>query len=317
MKKALQILVFMPVNEAQKERILGAAGDAEIVFAPLGEVTDEMLKNARVVFGNLPAEMLKKAGALEWLQLNSAGADAYVKPGALAPSVKLTNAVGAYGLTVSEHMLSLLFAMNRRLMEYGRNQEKGLWQPMGQVKSVEGSTVLILGLGNIGGDFARKAKAMGAHILGVRRNIGECPDYVDEMHPLAHLDELLPWADVVAVVLPLSEETRGLLGRDRLLKMKKDALLINVGRGPIVDTNALVGVLQEGHLGGVALDVTDPEPLPADHPLWQMEKVIITPHVAGNFYLPETKNRIITVFLENLKRYEAGEALKNLVKRGC
>lgn len=313
MSEALQILVSLPMNEEQKKRIASAAQGAEVYFAPQGEVTDEMLMKAQVVFGNLPADMLKKAMNLKWLQLNSAGADAYTKPGALAPSVLLTNAVGAYGLTVSEHMLSLLFAMNRRLMEYDRNQQKNLWQSMGQVKSVEGSVILILGLGNIGGDFARKVKALGAYTIGVRRNTADCPDYVDEMHPLSELDALLPRADVVAIALPLTDETKGMMNEERLLKMKKDALLINVGRGPIVDTKALIRVMNAGHLGGVALDVTDPEPLPFDHPLWQQERVIITPHVAGSFYLPETKNRVITVFLENLRRYQAGEALKNLV----
>ncbi|MBE5782294.1 MAG: D-2-hydroxyacid dehydrogenase [Clostridiales bacterium] len=309
----MQILVSLPMNEDQKQRILSSAQGANVTFAPQAEVTDEMLQNAQIVFGNLPGEMLKKAPNLKWLQLNSAGADAYTKPGALDSRVLLTNAVGAYGLTVSEHMLSLLFAMNRRLMEYDQNQQKNLWQPMGQVKSVEGSVILTLGLGNIGGDFARKVKALGAYTIGVRRNTGDCPDYVDEMHPLSSLDDLLARADVVAIALPLTEETKGMMNEARLMNMKKDALLINVGRGPIVDTDALLQVVGAGHLGGAALDVTDPEPLPPDHPLWQQERVIITPHVAGSFYLPETKNRVITVFLENLKRYRAGEQLKNLV----
>ena len=313
MSEEMQILVSLPMNEDQKQRILSSAQGANVTFAPQAEVTDEMLQNAQIVFGNLPGEMLKKAPNLKWLQLNSAGADAYTKPGALDSRVLLTNAVGAYGLTVSEHMLSLLFAMNRRLMEYDQNQQKNLWQPMGQVKSVEGSVILTLGLGNIGGDFARKVKALGAYTIGVRRNTGDCPDYVDEMHPLSSLDDLLARADVVAIALPLTEETKGMMNEARLMNMKKDALLINVGRGPIVDTDALLQVVGAGHLGGAALDVTDPEPLPPDHPLWQQERVIITPHVAGSFYLPETKNRVITVFLENLRRYQAGEALKNLV----
>ena len=185
---------------------------------------------------------------------------------------------------------------------------------MGQVKSVEGSVILILGLGNIGGDFARKVKVLGAYTIGVRRNIGDCPDYVDEMHPLSSLDDLLPRADVVAIALPLTPETKGMINEARLMKMKKDALLINVGRGPIVDTDALMKVMNAGHLDGAALDVTDPEPLPPDHPLWQQDRVIITPHVAGSFYLPETKNRVISVFLENLRRFQAGEQLKNLVE---
>ena len=313
MNEALKILVSLPVNEEQKKRIAAAAGDANVIFASQEEATDDMIAKAQVIFGNLPAARLRGAKQLEWLQLNSAGADAYTQPGALPAYVKLTNAVGAYGLAVSEHMLALLFAMNRRLMEYDKNQQACLWKAMGQVKSVEGSVILVLGLGNIGGDFARKVKALGAYTIGVRRNAGDCPDYVDEMHPLSKLDELLPRADAVAIALPLTEETRGLMNEERLLLMKKDALLINVGRGPIVDTGALLRVMGAGQLGGAALDVTDPEPLPADHPLWQQERVIITPHVAGSFYLPETKNRVISVFLENLKRYRMGEPLKNTV----
>lgn len=314
MSEALKILVSLPVNEEQKKRITAAAKDAEVMFAAQEEVTDDMIARAQVIFGNLPAAKLRRAAQLEWLQLNSAGADAYTQPGALPAHVKLTNAVGAYGLAVSEHMLALLFAMNRRLMEYDKNQQACLWKAMGQVKSVEGSVILVLGLGNIGGDFARKVKALGAYTIGVRRNAGDCPDYVDEMHPLSKLDELLPRADAVAIALPLTEETRGLMNEERLLLMKKDALLINVGRGPIVDTGALLRIMGAGQLGGAALDVTDPEPLPADHPLWQQERVIITPHVAGSFYLPETKNRVISIFLENLQKYRAGERLRNLVE---
>ena len=313
MNEALKILVSLPVNEEQKKRIAAAAGDANVIFASQEEATDDMIAKAQVIFGNLPAAKLRGAKQLEWLQLNSAGADAYTRLGTLPDHVLLTNAVGAYGLAVSEHMLALLFAMNRRMMEYDKNQQACLWKAMGQVKSVEGSVILVLGLGNIGGDFARKVKALGAYTIGVRRNAGDCPDYVDEMHPLSKLDELLPRADVVAIALPLTEETRGLMNEERLLMMKKDALLINVGRGPIVDTGALLHVMEKGHLGGAALDVTDPEPLPADHPLWQQERVIITPHVAGSFYLPETKNRVISIFLENLQKYRAGEKLRNLV----
>lgn len=314
MSEALKILVSLPVNEEQKKRILASAGETDILFASQEDATDEMIGQAQIIFGNLPAARLQQAAKLKWLQLNSAGADAYTRPGVIPAQALLTNAVGAYGLAVSEHMLALLFAMNRRLAEYDKNQQECRWKAMGQVKSVEGSVILILGLGNIGGDFARKVKALGAYTIGVRRNTGECPDYMDEMHPLSKLDELLPRADVVAIALPLTEETRGLMNKERLLMMKKEALLINVGRGPHVDAQALMQVMGEGHLGGAALDVTDPEPLPADHPLWRQERVIITPHVAGSFYLPETKNRVISVFLENLQKYRAGERLRNLVE---
>lgn len=308
---ARSILVTLSVTPAQRERILAAASGREVIFRVKEEVTPGELSAAEVIFGNLPPEMLAGAKGLKWLQLNSAGADAYTRPGTLAADVQLTTAVGAYGLTVSEHMLAMLLSMNRRLPEYERNQEAGLWRQAGAVRSVEGSTILTLGLGNIGGDFSRKVKALGAYTLGVRRSVGACPDYLDELHPLSDLDALLPRADVVAICLPLTEETRGLFDASRLARMKPGALLINIGRGPIVETDALLAALEAGRLGGACLDVTDPEPLPAGHPLWKAPRVMITPHVAGHFFLPETKNRVVAIFCENLARYQTGQPLRN------
>lgn len=310
------ILVSLPVEPEHQVRIRAAAQDCEIVFRAKDEILPDELARAEIIFGTLPPEMLKKAENLQWVHLNSAGADVYTRPGALDAQIALTNSVGAYGLTVSEHMLAMLFCMNRRFPEYVRNQEKNLWQSMGRVRSVEGAAILVLGLGNIGGDFARKVKALGAYTMGTKRTIGPLPEYMDELHTLAELDDLLPRADVVANCLPLTPETKGLFNEKRLLMMKKDALLINIGRGPSVDTDALLKVMNQGHLAGAALDVTDPEPLPADHPLWQQERVLITPHVAGFFHLPETKNRVVGIFCENLRRYLAGETMRNLVAHG-
>ena len=307
------LLVVLPVNEAQQARILEAAAGCRVIFEAPENVSADILGEADMIFGNLPVEMLPQAKNLKWLQLNSAGADAYVKPGLLKADTILTNAVGAYGLTVSEHMLAMLMSINRHLPEFHAYQQKNDWHPFGLMRSIEGSVILTVGLGNIGGDFARKVKALGAYTIGVRRNYQDCPEYMDEMHPLSALDELLPRADVVAIAAPLTAETKGLFNKARLDLMKDDAVLINIGRGPIVDTNALVEAMQEGKFSGVALDVTDPEPLPADHPLWQMERVMITPHVAGHFYLPETKNRVVGVCCDNIRRYLAGEKMRNQV----
>ncbi len=309
------ILVVFPANDAQKARILEAAGDNSVLFEAPERLSDAALARVEIIFGNLPAHLLPRAEALKWLQLNSAGADAYTAPGLLRPDTLLTSAVGAYGLTVSEHMLAMLMGVNRHLMEFHAQQQQRLWRPFGRMRSIEGSTILTIGLGNIGGDFARKVKALGAYTLGIRRNIGDCPDYVDEMHPMSALDQLLPRADVVAIAAPLTAETRGLFDRARLERMKDDAVLINIGRGPIVDTEALTALVQAGKFSGVCLDVTDPEPLPKEHPLWQMERVMITPHVAGHFFLPETKNRITAIFCDNLRRYCQGQPLRNLVAR--
>lgn len=307
------LIVVLPVNDTQKARIIEAAAGCRVIFETPERLTEAQLAQADMIFGNLPVQMLPQAKNLKWLQLNSAGADAYVKPGLLMEKTMLTNAVGAYGLTVSEHMLAMLMSINRHLPEFHAYQQKNEWHPFGLMRSIEGSTILTIGLGNIGGDFARKVKALGAYTIGIRKNYQDCPEYVDEMHPLAALDDLLPRADAVAIATPLTAETKGLFDRKRMDLMKDDAVLINIGRGPIVDTDALVEILKKGKFSGVALDVTDPEPLPTDHPLWQMERVMITPHVAGHFYLPETKNRIVGVFCQNMRKYLQGEKLINQV----
>ena len=309
------ILVTVPINDAHRQRILSAAGDCPVIFGQPGEIPPEKWREAHILFGNAPKDFLKNAPRLKWMQLNSAGADAYVAPGILPDDALLTTAVGAYGLSVSEHMLTMLMSMNRHFPQYEINQTQGLWKEEGQVRSIEGSVILCLGCGNIGGDFARKVKALGAYTIGVRRNVGNCPDYFDEMHPFSALDELLPRADVAAISLPLTPETKHLLNEKRLMLMKKDATILNIGRGPIVDTEALLKVMGQGRLFA-CLDVTDPEPLPPDHPLWTQDRVLITPHVAGRFFLPETLNRIVGIFCDNLKAYLAGQSLRNIMPHG-
>ena len=309
------ILVTVPINDAHRQRILSAAGDCPVIFGQPGEIPPEKWREAHILFGNAPKDFLKNAPRLKWMQLNSAGADAYVAPGILPDDALLTTAVGAYGLSVSEHMLTMLMSMNRHFPQYEINQTRGLWKEEGQVRSIEGSVILCLGCGNIGGDFARKVKALGAYTIGVRRNVGNCPDYFDEMHPFSALDELLPRADVAAISLPLTPETKHLLNEKRLMLMKKDATILNIGRGPIVDTEALLKVMGQGRLFA-CLDVTDPEPLPPDHPLWTQDRVLITPHVAGRFFLPETLNRIVGIFCDNLKAYLAGQSLRNIMPHG-
>lgn len=306
------MLVVAPVNDAQKARLIAAAPtDTRFVFRDYESVCEEDVRAAHILFGNVKPALLPFAERLQWLQLNSAGADAYTRPGVLPEGCRLTTAVGAYGLAVSEHALAMLLSMFRKLPLYMHNQSRALWQSEGTVQSVEGSTVLILGAGNIGCDFARKVKALGAYTVGTRRAGSDKPDCLDELHTLESLDVLLPRADAVAVCLPLTKETERLFNAKRLALMKETAVLINVGRGAIIDTDALVEALTNNAIGGACLDVTDPEPLPAGHPLWQCENALITPHVAGFFYLPETMERVVSIVCENLRRYFAGEALIN------
>ena len=319
-------LVTIPTGERHRNLLQQAApgwefrfrGTDTLVCAPQealpGQpVTQEDVDWAQVILGNVPAAMLHGSPALEWLQTNSAGVEAYIQPGVLAGDTLLTNATGAYGLAIAEHMLGMLLELFKKLELYRDAQKSGAWQSQGAVKAVYGSTVLVLGMGDIGGEFAARCKALGAKVIGVRGSPRPCPEYADEVHLLEDLDSLLPQADVVAVTLPGTDATRGLMSWERLAKMKEGAVLLNVGRGFIVDTEALCDALERGHLSGAGVDVTDPEPLPPTHRLWNIPTAAVTPHISGFYHLRETHERIVGIFLENLRHFQAGEPLRNLV----
>lgn len=306
----LNILVTPPVNEAHKQMLESACPGGRFTYIPAREVTRENVLAADIIIGNVPHALLKDADKLRLLHLNSAGADGY--PEVMPKNAVLTNSSGAYGLAISEHMLGMTLAIIKKLYLYHDNQREANWHDEGGVTSLEGAVVLSVGMGDIGGDFTRKCKALGSYTIGIRRTVREKPDYADEMHSLDELDGLLPRADVVALSLPSGAETNGLMDERRLRLMKRGAVLVNVGRGKAIDTEALARVCSEG-LIKAALDVTDPEPLPKDHPLWHTPGVHITPHISGFFHLPQTLDRIIRIGAENLKRLCANEPLLNVV----
>lgn len=322
-----QVLVAIPVKKDQAKRLEQAApgwefryrGGTNLIYTkpeeavPGPDLTKEDVAWADVILGNVPDFFLTGSPKLLWMQTGSAGVESYVRPGVLAENTLLTNATGAYGLAISEHMLGMLLELFKKLELYRDAQKDGQWKSLGAVKAVYGSTVLVLGMGDIGGEFGKRCKALGAKVIGVRRSNRQKPDYADEVHLLEDLDQLLPQADVVAVTLPGTEATRGLMNRERLAKMKEGAVLLNVGRGYIVDTEALCDALESGHLSGAGVDVTEPEPLPADHRLWRIPTALVTPHVSGFYHLEETHQRIVNIFVENLEHFRKGEPLRNQV----
>lgn len=302
-----QVLVVLPVEDRHKEYLEQIGAGCRFLYTPLSKVTEEQVQSAQIIIGNVDPELLKGSKCLEWIQLNSAGADQYCRPGVLKDGVILTNATGAYGLAISEYMLGVSFMMQNKLALYYGNQLKRQWKSEGKVTSIYGSTTLVVGLGDIGGEYAKKMKALGSYVIGVRRKAGEKPDYLDEIYTTEELEKLLPRADFVALALPNTPDTKGIMTEERLRMMKKTAFLINVGRGNAIDSDALNRVLREGWLGGCAVDVTEPEPLPEDHPLWDAPRMIITPHIAGKFNLPETFERIIRIAGGNLEKFLAGK----------
>ena len=242
------------------------------------------------------------------MQLNSAGSDQYCKPGVIGPDTILTCATGAYGLSVSEHMVSMSMMLCRKMDLYMKNQINHEWKEEGSVTSIWNSTTLVAGLGDIGSEYAKRMKALGSHVIGIRRNVAEKPDFIDELYTMDQLDGVLPKVDFAVFILPSTPATHHIMDERRLRLMKPGSYLINAGRGDAVDCDALNKVLREGGaLAGCALDVTEPEPLPADHPLWDAPRTIITPHSAGKFHLRETFERIVRITGENLEKYLAGE----------
>lgn len=311
------LLMLHECDEARRERIASLCeGKLEPVFLTAEDRgTSSLIEQAEVVFGEPSAEELLQADKLRWLQLSWAGADSFLPPLKNRENVILTNASGAYGVTIAEHAIAMLLALARHLPAYGRRQRQGIWQDLGSEWGLAGKTALILGVGDLGTQLALRLRSFGMHIVGLCRNARAAQPPFDKLITAEELDEVLPRADAVFGCLPGTARTAGLLSIERLNAMKRDAILINVGRGSLLRPDDLAQVMVEGRLFGAGLDVLDPEPLPKEHPLWGMENVIITPHVAGIAYghLIATSDRIWELFLDNLQRYLAGEELRNQV----
>ena len=315
-----RILNLLPLTDEERSQFLAAAPDADQVFIPTDDLTVTsdtaslaQIARANIIFGNVPPHMLAGASGLRWLQTWSSGVDPYLTEGSLPEGVMLTSAVGAFGRSVSEHMLACLMAVMKRLPVYRADQLRHAWKDEGRVQSLEGARVLLLGTGDIGSRVALMLKGMGSYVIGFNRHPNREQPYCDEIHSLSQLDELLPTADVVVMALPENPETIKVLDAYRLGLLPSHAVIANAGRGSAIDQDALVTALRTGKLWGAALDVTTPEPLPADSPLWDCPNLLLTPHVAGAAHLHQTVRQIVAISLENLKHYMAGEPLRNRI----
>lgn len=308
------ILNMLPLKEEERAAFEAAAPQAIHLYAGRKTVTEEQLAQATVIFGSPKPEDLPKAVNLKWFQSMWAGTDEYTQPNRIPAGAMLTCSSGSNSRSVAEHMLASLLALYRQLPACRDQQKAHVWKDFPKMKTMLGAFVLVVGAGNVGADFAQLCKALGAETtVGVKRSAsGPIPGF-DRVCTLDQLDELIPQADVVALTLPHSEQTRGIMSRARLEAMKDDAVLLNGGRGTALDQEALVQLMMGGKLWGAALDVTDPEPLPADSPLWDVPNLILTPHVAGGMRLELTRRNCVGQALENLNRYQAGQPLKNVV----
>lgn len=307
----MKVIITKRVTEEEKAGYYELKG-AEYVFINRNDLTEDILEDAEVVMGNIPLDLVPSCRNLKWMQLQSAGANQY---SGIDDSIILTNCAGAYGTAISEHMMAAVLMAMKKLEGYYDVQKNCEWKRLGKAKTIAGSTVLCVGMGNIGSELARRMKVFGAKVIGVQRTVHDKPDYVDELYTIDRLDKLLPEADVVTMSLPQTPLTIHMFDERRLRLMKEDAILVNVGRGTAIVTDDLVKVLNEGHLYAACLDVTDPEPLPADHPLWKARNVFITPHISAGYGAEVTEENVREIFFTNLRHYLNNEPLEHVVNK--
>jgi D-2-hydroxyacid dehydrogenase (NADP+) len=280
-----------------------------------GEEFDTALEGAEVIYGlRLPQEVLKKAPALKWVQVMSAGVEHFLDADMRESPVVLTNASGINALPIAEFVMGLMLMFVKESAVCLEMKQNHKWERVSPVL-LRSKTVGIIGLGNIGKEVARLSKVFGMRVIATRRSAREeaRARNVDLVLPPTRLNELLEESDFVVIAAPLTAETRGLIGGKELRAMKPTARLINVARGAIVDESALVKALEDKWIAGAGLDVFATEPLPHDSPLWTLSNVILSPHISGgreDYVLAAT-----TLFVENLRRYREGKPLMNVVDK--
>lgn len=304
-----EVLITAPCSEEIKLRLEEFKNNCIFSF----EDRKNDIGSAEVVIGEPRTERIREAKNLKFVQMTWAGADIYTR-GGFPQGIKIANASGAFGSVIAEYVIGAILCVYRRFPEYIENQKECIWRDAGAERTIEGKTALILGTGDIGSNIAKRLSAFGTKNIGIRRT-GAPAQYFDEMHTLSNIDALLPRADLVIGCLPNTKETGHILNYDRLCLMKSDALFINVGRGSLIDTDALIRALEERRIAGAILDVLENEPLAADSPLWKMPNVLITPHISGRGFGhdPATEKKVWDICLENLRRYIAGEDIINEV----
>jgi phosphoglycerate dehydrogenase-like enzyme len=268
---------------------------------------DEALARATVVLDQdwlpEPDSLRKAAPRLRWLQGSAVGLRPFAERSGLADVAVLTTAAGIHAVPLAEHVLAGVLTLRRDLDRVRATQQERAWRAVGFAE-LYGSSAVVVGLGGIGSRVAHLLHAFGVEVVGaVREHAASHPDWVRQVL-VAELDEELPHTDLVVLCCPLTDQTLGLLSAARLARMRPDAIVVNVGRGPLVDEAALVAALELGRLGGAVLDTFVVEPLPTDHPLWTAPRTVLTPHAAGLSRLES--DRLVALFLDNLELYLEG-----------
>ena len=309
-------IIIPNLSEEDLDTVRGIAPHVGFVVTASAEETQREIEDADAIFEHgVSPEMIRRAKKLRWIQRGGVGVEGLMFPELVNSDIVLANARGTTGINIAEHVMALILAFSRTINILVKRQMDKVWESRANLPVLEiaGETLGILGLGSIGLQVAKRAYAFDMRLLAVDATQTEKPDYVESLWRLDRLHEMLEQADFVSICCPLTPETEGMMSSAEFRVMKPTAFLINIARGKIVHQPALIEALRAGELAGAGLDVTNPEPLPKESPLWEMDNVIITPHHAGQS--PKAPRRVFELFCENLKRFVAGEPLINVVDK--
>jgi phosphoglycerate dehydrogenase-like enzyme len=327
------MVIYPPVEAERLERIRAAAGDMAVVNAADEAEARRAIADADAFFGKITPPLLAAAGRLRWVQTPTASLEHYLFPELAAHPCLLTNMRGLFSDVIADQVFGCLLCFARNLHRYIRNQAAARWEPVGgeaarapfaagpgTVSAIDrahhglaGATLGVVGFGGIGAEVARLGLAFRMRVLAVDPAREQAPEGMMLWRP-ERLPDLLAESDYVVIAAPHTPETAKLFRRPQFRQMKRSAYLVNVGRGAIVDLADLTAALEAGEIAGAALDVFETEPLPADHPLWRRENIILTPHVAG--FAPQIAERHLEVLLDNIRRFRRGEPLCNVADKG-
>jgi phosphoglycerate dehydrogenase-like enzyme len=328
----MKLVIHPPVSQKRLDKIRAAGAPMSVVQVPDEAQAVAAIADADALFGYLTPAMLMAATKLRWAQAPTASMEKYLYPELIRSQVVVTNMRGIFSDVIADHVFGFILCFAKNFHTYIRRQSSGVWHVLGRAAgelpgyggpgevhpsdeaalTLGDCTLAVIGMGGIGTETARRGLAFGMRVLGVDPKASDAPDRVDLWRP-DRLDEVLAQSDFVVIAAPHTPETSKLFNRRRIQHMKKTAYLINVGRGVIVDLEDLTSALKAGEIAGAGLDVFEIEPLPPDHPLWQMPNVIITPHTAAAS--PRVPERHLATLLENLRRFVEGRPLLNVVDK--
>ena len=329
----MKLLLHPPVDELRLSRIREASEPMLVINASDDLQATHEIEEATAFFGKLTPKLLSHAKQLCWVQAPTASLEHFLFPELVEHSCLLSNMRGLFSDVVADHVMGFVLCFARNLHLYLRQQQRAQWSPIGDVSYVadfvsapgmilpmdrrhqhlSDCTLGVFGVGHIGAEVLRRAAAFGMTLVGVDPRTRSVPGILNDVWPSDRLPDLLSCSDFVVICAPHTPVTQRLFRRPQLQLMKRTAVLINVGRGAIVDLTDLTAALSTGEIGGAALDVCDPEPLPSDHPLWNLPNVIITPHVAAAS--TRIAERHLETLLENIRRFVRGEPPLTLVNK--